>query len=449
LPISVKQRLLNVLGWAEGFNSQYAEHALSDFEPLCAPGVFSTEMIVLVNNALAWGGVERQVVTLLHALDKRGPPSGLLCLRLGETQDNDFYLPKLNGYRGFVRNACEIKEAKAALTNLFPKRFEQISTLIHWMPPYVRNEILRFVMEFLTLKPHAVHAWQDSTSIAAGYAAWIVGVPRIVLSSRNVNPTNFAYYRPYMQNAYRELAHCADIRMVNNSEAGLIDYASWLDVDRQRFEVHRNGIDTSVFKRAEPERVTTLRRTLGIPDSAPVVGSLFRFYAEKDPDLWVSMAKNVAFERPDVHFVIFGVGPLKSKIEKIVREHGFAERTHLPGTIDEPSLAFGLFDVFVLTSRYEGTPNVVIEASALGVPVVTTQAGGAAEAIRQGETGLVASRDAGELARLVLSVLSDRSWSSRASELGPAFIKERFGLNRMVDEALALYGLAGTSQPAQ
>jgi glycosyltransferase involved in cell wall biosynthesis/2-polyprenyl-3-methyl-5-hydroxy-6-metoxy-1,4-benzoquinol methylase len=447
LPTLIKQRLANVVRWAEDLDSQFAEFSLLEFEPLCPPGAFSAGGIVLVNNALAWGGVERQVVTLLHALDKRGEPSGLLCLRLGETEDHDFYLPKLDGYQGFLRNACAVKEAKAALTNLFAERQEQISALIRWMPSDVRDEILRFVAEFLILKPRALHAWQDSTSIVAGYAARIAGVPRIVLSSRNVNPTNFSYYRPYMHSAYRELARCADIRMVNNSEAGSIDYASWLNVDRQRFGIHRNGIDVSLFKRAEPERVAALRNSLGIPDSAPVVGSLFRFYAEKDPNLWVDMARRVAAEHPDVHFVIFGVGPLKNKIETTIRKYGLAERMHLPGTIDEPNLAYGLFDVFVLTSHYEGTPNVVIEACALGVPVVTTEAGGTAEAIKCGETGLVGNRDAGELAKLVLSVLADRSWPSRASVQGPAFIKERFGLDRMVDEALAFYSLLGRNQP--
>ncbi len=450
LPMAIKEPLANLVRWAERapLEIQYAGPliSLSELEPLCTANEFSADKIVLVNNALAWGGVERQVVTLLHALQKRGQPSGLLCLRLGETEDNDFYLRTLNGYAGFVRNACGLKEAKAALAGLSRRQRDQISAVLQRIPPYVRGEIFRFVAEFLILRPRAVHAWQDGVSITAGYAARIVGVPRIVVSSRNVNPTNFAYYRPYMYDAYRELARCADVRMVNNSEAGALDYASWLNIERQRVEIHRNGIDTSVFQKAAPERVAVLRNSLRIPESAPVVGSLFRFYAEKDPKLWVDMAKCVGAHRPDVHFVIFGVGPMRKTIEAIAREYGLSERMHLPGTIEEASTAFGLFDIFVLTSRHEGTPNVLIEASVLGVPVVTTEAGGAAETIMSGETGLVAERDPAKLAAMVLSILADRSWSSRTRVRGPAFIKERFGLDRMVDEALAYYGIIGAKQ---
>lgn len=449
LPVAVKQRLLNFLRSTETENGPVEiQHALAELEPICIESAFAADNIVLVNNALAWGGAERQIVTLLQALEQRGQRSDLLCLRLSDTKDNDFYLPMLKGYRGFVRNACVFEKAKRVLTHFPSKQRKQIEDVFRWMPLDAQNEIVQFVAEFLVLRPRAVHAWQDSVSITAGYAARIVGVPRIVVSSRNVNPTNFAYFRPYMYYAYRELARCANIRMVNNSEAGALDYASWLGIERQRFEIHRNGIDMSVFQRAEPERVAMLRNTLGIPVSAPVVGSLFRLYTEKDPDLWVDMARRVAADRPDVHFVIFGVGPMKNSIKSKAREYGLSGRLHLPGTIDDAKVAFGLFDIFVLTSRHEGTPNAVIEASILGVPVVATAAGGTAEVILSGETGLLAERDPEKLASIVLSVLADPSWSSRARASGPAFIKERFGLDRMVGEALAYYGVVGAKPPA-
>jgi len=409
---------------------------------LMFPAETFTGRPILVNNALAWGGVERQVVyTLLGLAERKEAPAGLLCLRIGFSPDHDFYEPALKNFPGLVRNVIGIQEARHRLKALLPPaRIRSIEDAIAWMPSDVIEDVLRFAGDFATLKPHVVHAWQDATSIAAGYAARLLGIPRIILSSRNVAPTNFAYFRPYMFNAYRELISCSDITLVNNSEAGATDYARWLGCSPTRFVVKRNGIDTSTFCCPDLQSAAALRAKLNIPEGVPVVGSVFRFYDEKRPQLWISAAAQIAAQRPDVHFVIFGTGPRKAEIQSVARRRGFAARLHCPGTIDNCALGLSLFNVFVLTSQFEGTPNVVIEASLLGVPVVTTDAGGTREAVREGSTGIVVPEpEPAAIAQAVLAVLDDPAWQRRARHEGPAFIKERFGLERMLDETLALY----------
>jgi glycosyltransferase involved in cell wall biosynthesis len=107
-------------------------------------------------------------------------------------------------------------------------------------------------------------------------------------------------------------------------------------------------------------------------------------------------------------------------------------------------------DVFLLTSRVEGMPNTVLEAQAVGVPVVAVDVGGVSEALAAGETGhAVAEDDPGKLADRVCAVLADRAWRAAVRSRGPAFVRERFGLRRMVAETLAAYGLdVPASQPA-
>jgi len=243
-----------------------------------------------------------------------------------------------------------------------------------------------------------------------------------------------------MFNAYQELISCSDITLVNNSEAGATDYARWLGCSPSRFIVKRNGIDTSTFRCPDPLSVAALRAKLDIPEGVPVVGSVFRFYDEKRPQLWISAAAQIAAERPDVHFVIFGTGPRQAEIQSVASRAGLAARLHCPGTIENSALGVSLFDVFVLTSQFEGTPNAIIEASLLGVPVVTTDAGGTRESVREGLTGIVVPEpEPAAIAQAVLAILDDPAWPLRARHEGPTFIKERFGLARMVDETLMLY----------
>jgi glycosyltransferase involved in cell wall biosynthesis len=145
--------------------------------------------------------------------------------------------------------------------------------------------------------------------------------------------------------------------------------------------------------------------------------------------------------------VIFGAGPLQEKSLALAARRGLGARLHFPGTISDAALGLSLLDAFLLTSRFEGTPNVVLEASILGVPVVATEAGGTREAIAPGVTGLlVEEHDLRRIADAVLSILSDPAWAPRAREEGPRFVAERFGLARMLDETLRLYGLSGDLQ---
>ena len=447
LPRSIKDRLVWLARLVDpilerSVKLQFDAHpfALAGWRPIFPAAEFASGPIILVNNALAAGGVERQVVNTLRGLEHNGVSAGLLCLRLHEDPKFDFFLPALENGSGFVRNVMTDRQAQAELQTSIPAdALARMQAAIGWMPGNVQNEVLRFAAEFASLKPSVVHAWQDSTSIAAAYGAWLVGVPRILVSSRNLVPTNFAYFRPYMLYAYREIASCAPIIMINNSEAGARDYARWLDVPFDRFVVKHNGIDTGAMKRPPAEVTSGFRAKLGIPADARIVGSIFRFYAEKRPLLWIETAARISKQYRDCHFVMFGEGPQQAEVLVAANQHGFGDRLHLPGNIADPALGLSLFDVFLLTSKFEGTPNVVLEASLLGIPVVATDAGGTREAIMENVTGQVAVADPEELAQHVLAILDNPTWSARVRTEGPAFVAKRFGLARMLDETMSLY----------
>src|SRR4029077_20181229 len=125
--------------------------------------------------------------TLLGLAERKEAPAGLLCLRLGDSPEYDFHLPALRNFSGLVRNVIGIREARHRLNALLtPAHVRSIEDAIAWMPGDVVKEILRFAGDFAMLKSDVVHAWQDSTNIAAGYAARLLGIPRTILSSRNV-----------------------------------------------------------------------------------------------------------------------------------------------------------------------------------------------------------------------------------------------------------------------
>jgi glycosyltransferase involved in cell wall biosynthesis/2-polyprenyl-3-methyl-5-hydroxy-6-metoxy-1,4-benzoquinol methylase len=416
---------------------------LAAFEPAMTRNRFSSGPVVLCNNALAWGGAERQVVNTLKGLARRlHRPPHLLCLRLGCSADHDFYRCALADFPGEVRNVIDVDAARRVLASIDAGLEQRIARAAAWLPADVQLEILRFAGDFADLKPSLVHVWQDALSISAGYAAHMIGVPKVLVSSRNMAASRFAYHRPYMADAYREVASCSDILMLNNSAAGARDYAQWLGLPVERFRILRNGIDAAEMKPPAYAQAQALRVRLALPPEAPVIGSIFRFYAEKRPKLWIEAAARIAAARSDCHFVVFGSGPLTGEVLAIARSHRFADRLHLPGTIEKAALGLAIMDLFLLTSELEGTPNVVLEASLMGVPVVATDAGGSRETIEEGVTGfIVAPSEPERLARRALAVLGDEAWRREVRKAGPRFVQSRFGLDRMIDETLVAYGL--------
>jgi len=415
--------------------------ALSDWPPILPEEFFASGPIVLVNDALGAGGTERQIVNTLRGLAERHLPSGLLCLRLHEAPEMDFFLPMLADFPGFIRNAAPLREAEKQLASIAPpEASRQIRQAIGWLPLDIQADIIRLTGELATVKPSAVHGWQDATSIAAAYAARMIGVPRILVSSRNVAPTNFRYFRPYMLDAYREIAACPSIVMINNSEAGARDYARWLGVPVDRMIVGRNGIDTRAVQRVALQVVADLRAKLGIPAHVRVVGSIFRFLAEKQPLLWIETAALILAQHPDCYFVIFGDGPILDQAKALAKARGVGDRLVCPGITADTAASLSLLDVFLLTSKFEGTPNVLLEASSMGIPVVATDAGGTREVVAEEVTGFVVpDADPASLAEKVISILDDDTWTERVRVAGPAFVRERFGLDRMLAETIALY----------
>lgn len=417
---------------------------LVDFEPLRKARYFAGGPVLQVNNALAWGGVERQVVYVLKGLRNRLQRQvALLCLKLHAGQDYQFYVPTLADTDIQFRDATDLESSMTAIGDLLPQAArDRVAAAISAMPDDVQHEVWRFLAEFLQLRPEVVHCWQDAISVSAGYAAVIAGVPRIVISSRNMNPTNFAYFREYMKAGYQQLARVPSVTMVNNSNAGATDYAQWLGIARDRYVVKRNGIDAQQFCRAPKEAIEEYRSRIGIPLDAPLVGAVFRFYDEKRPMLWVETAARVANAVPDCHFVLFGTGPRRDDMLALAAEAGLGDRLHLPGTEPNAALAISCLDVFLLTSQFEGTPNVLLESQLIGVPVVATRAGGTEEAMSDGKTGwFVPEPNPAELADRVIYSLRDHEWYQQAVVAGPVFVRERFGMERMLDECQLLYGI--------
>jgi glycosyltransferase involved in cell wall biosynthesis len=265
----------------------------------------------------------------------------------------------------------------------------------------------------------------------------------VILAGRNVSPRHFPYILlPLMRPAYLAMATRREALFINNSHGGAEDYADWLGLQPDRFRILYNGLDPSEATRAAPAQIQAFRERHGVPAQALLVGGMFRLSAEKRPDLWIDALLRVARQREEVHGLLFGAGPMRPELERRLSQAGIGDRVRLAPPTKESALALSAFDLLLLASRWEGTPNVVIEAQAIGTPVVVSGGGGAREALDPGVTGLFVDQPGADaLADALRTLLDDPQRRQAFAAAGPGFVARRFGPDRMVAETLQLYGL--------
>jgi len=182
-----------------------------------------------------------------------------------------------------------------------------------------------------------------------------------------------------------------------------------------------------------------VRAELGIPQDAPVVGTVTRLSPQKAPLDFVNAAAQVTARRPDVHFVVVGDGLLRAEVEAQVIALELGDCVHLTGLRrDVPDLMHS-FDVFALTSLWEGLPRVLPQAMAADLPIVATAVDGNAEAVTDGVNGfLIPPGDPQAMATAWLRLLDDPSLAWRMGKAGQVRAEE-FGARKMVSDIAALY----------
>jgi glycosyltransferase involved in cell wall biosynthesis len=249
--------------------------------------------------------------------------------------------------------------------------------------------------------------------------------------------------------ASNQLLRFVDVA-VANSEAGramLLHHG----VPASRAMVITNGLSPERL-RSSPGRAAAHRQRLQADAGAPVIGILATLKPAKGQDTFLRAAVQVAAHRPDARFAIVGDGPLRADLEALTGSLGLAERVHFFGFQRHVADLLSTFDVLVSASRdNEGHSNSILEAMALGVPVIATDIGGSRELVEPHRTGLLIPPDDDEaLAAAILAILS-RPASARAMVAqARALVAERFTLEQMVSGYEALYHrqLAVKRQPA-
>jgi glycosyltransferase involved in cell wall biosynthesis len=204
------------------------------------------------------------------------------------------------------------------------------------------------------------------------------------------------------------------------------------------YVVIRSGIELDRFGHPQVAPAE-MRQQLGIPSDALVVGSVTRLSPQKAPLDLIDAFGHIQRQFPHAWFVVVGDGPLRPDVEARIQQLGLGDRLILTGLRRDVPELMAAFDIFVLSSLWEGLPRVLPQAMATGLPIVCTAADGTAEAIEEGVNGfLVGKGETAVLAARVLQLLQDGELRRTMGENGRCRAPQ-FSAETMVQEIDTLY----------
>ena len=200
------------------------------------------------------------------------------------------------------------------------------------------------------------------------------------------------------------------------------------------------GFELDRFAAIDEQARARARIALHIPAGAHVVTTVGRLTAIKDHGVFLEAAEAIARQHPETIFLIAGDGELRGALEARAKAVGIHERVRFLGWRRDLDVLYGATDVFLLTSRNEGTPVALIESFAAGCAAVATDVGGVRDVVSTTGVGLLAaSGDAAALASHVGALLSDRARRRAMGEAGRRLALARYGIDRLVADVDALY----------
>jgi len=221
------------------------------------------------------------------------------------------------------------------------------------------------------------------------------------------------------------------------------------EVPADRATLVYQGTDLELFTPNEKQNVEALRR-YPLPEGAgPILGNVGSFEHRKGQEDLLDSMDRMRERLPKVHLLLIGDGPdeemLKRKVAKMGLEHHV---TFFPFT-REPVYVFEVLDILVLSSRYkEGLPNVLLEAAAMSLPLVSTKLAGVPEIVFDGETGtMVEPGDVAGLADAVGRLWADPEACRRMGSSSRRIMEERFDKKRQFDAFLEHFAAISTRRP--
>jgi glycosyltransferase involved in cell wall biosynthesis len=289
-------------------------------------------------------------------------------------------------------------------------------------------------------RPDIVQSHGARTNLYAAVAGRLARVPIIVCTIHNsLYDYPISSIRRSLYLLGERLTFALSDRIVCVAEALAQDLTGRSGRDPRKVQVIQNGVDLEAF---DPGTVDgwRARREFGVEEDTPLIGIVGRMTAQKGHLDLLKALVQIKAAIPTVKALIVGDGPLRPELVQYARTHRLDDCCIFTGMREDIPTIMAALDIVALPSLSEGLPFILLEAMAMGKPVVATRVNGVSEVVEDGVTALLVPPQAPELlAQAVIALLRNRQLGSRLGAAARRQAEQRFGLERMIQDVETLY----------
>lgn len=356
--------------------------------------IFHQTKICFIVGTLSQGGAERQLFYMLRTLREQGNTPTVLCLTQGE---------------------------------FWESRIRDLGIQVSWVGRHESRilRMLKIIAEVRRIRPDIVQSSHFYTNLYAAAAGFLAGIPSIGAMRNDCVSEVQATGR-----LLGKASLTAPRLIAGNSMAG-IQAALSLGVDGRRLFFLPNVVDISAF----PAPATPPRQSVTILTAG-------RLVEQKRMDRFIRMlAQLCGRTQVMVKGIVVGDGPLRGSLEHQAAELGLSgEALEFRGLVADMPGVYRESDIFALTSDWEGTPNVVLEAMASGLPVVSTKVGGVSDIMADGKSGfIVDGKDEGQILDTILRLVENPTLRENIAKQARSEVENRFALDLLPSYLESLY----------
>jgi len=281
------------------------------------------------------------------------------------------------------------------------------------------------------IKENSIQIIHAQTRVTQVLSFWLSGFSRIPCVS-----TCHGFFRPRL---HRIIFPCWGKKVIAISQAVRRHLSEDLKVKFENIQLIYNGLDMDNYPQYSQDQVDHNKKRIGLGEG-PIIGNIARLSTVKGQDHLITAMREVIAKFPTAELLFVGDGKIKEDLINQSKNLALSKNIFFIPSVKNISSILALIDVFVMSSNQEGLGLSIMEAQAMGLPVIATFVGGIPELIEDNKTGiLIPPQDPNIIAKAIISLLEDKQRAKQLGENAKRSIREKFSLDKMVDETERLY----------
>jgi glycosyltransferase involved in cell wall biosynthesis len=341
--------------------------------------IIKEKKLLFTISRIANGGAEKQFVKLAELIKKKKIKSLFLAFDLKLNNNKNYYeylqkkdfknikFIKIRNVYKELKNICKKKEIKGILKTHNLNFFDDVEKLM-----FLHTYIIT-----LNYKPSIIHSYLDTPNIFAGIIGAITNVKKVVISLRSISPNNFEWCRFFYLEIYKLLLNYKKIIFVTNSKNGALSYSEWLNCKKNKIKLINNiyNFRKKINNNSRKKINNNIKKII-------TFGTISRLDKNKNTIYSIRLIETLVKKyKLNIKFFIIGDGLLKNSLVEYVLKNNLNNNIKFLGEKSNLSSYFSNIDVFIFSTKIEGTPNVLLEAQNYQLPIFSTNVGGISDAV--------------------------------------------------------------------